>query len=265
MLETKTEGEKLFERYLTSQGLSFEFEKEYQGKAKRPDYAIRWEDSPVLIDVKDFESPLPSGVGAFDPYPPIREKIAQGCKKFKEYKNFCCALALFNNNAFVMIQNADFVLGSMYGDSGFTFPINIQTGVGSADLIERKFLGRGKMVRPHWSHPQNTTISALITVTAIRPHYVRLVEMLGTNIKGRTLMTIEECEAELQLKDPTYNTELEIPRVIVWHNAVARIPFPSNLFCGPYDTHFGVAKREDGSLEQRVTFRGSRLPVSVRL
>lgn len=266
MVAAKTEGEKLFERYLISQGLAFEFEKEYPQKAKRPDYTVPWEGNSVLVDVKDFESPSHlSGSGAFDPYSPIREKINQGCTKFKEYKDFCCALALFNNNAFVMLQDASIVLGSMYGDSGITFPVNIETGVGRADLMKHAFLGRGKMVRPHWSRPQNTTISALITVTAIRPHCVRLEEMIGSNIKCKTLMTIEDCEAELRLKDPTYDAELEIPRVIVWHNAAARTPFPANLFCGSYDTHFGVAKNEHGSLVQRVTFRGSGLPVSVRL
>ena len=46
--------------------------------------------------------------------------------------------------------------------------------------------------------------------------------------------------------DPNLNTELTLPRVIVWHNAMARIPFPNKLFCGPYDTHFGLLGKRMG-------------------
>jgi hypothetical protein len=52
----RTEGEVLFEQYLATQQLAFEFEKEHAGKSKKPDYAIEWKSRPVLLDVKDFES-----------------------------------------------------------------------------------------------------------------------------------------------------------------------------------------------------------------
>jgi hypothetical protein len=94
----RTEGEKLFERYLASQSLPFEFEKEQVGKSKRPDYSIVWNGKPVLLDVKDFDAPenVPRGFGAFDPYPRIREKIEQGREKFKQFKEVCCAVVLCN-------------------------------------------------------------------------------------------------------------------------------------------------------------------------
>jgi len=56
-----------------------------------------------------------------------------------------------------------------------------------------------------------------------------------------------------------------VPRVIVWHNAVARIPFPTNLFRGAYDTHFGIVRVEDGEVEQDVTYEGSDVPNRLRL
>ncbi len=56
-----------------------------------------------------------------------------------------------------------------------------------------------------------------------------------------------------------------VPRVIVWHNAVARIPFLTNLFRGPYDTHFGIVRVEDGEVEQDVTYEGSDIPNRLRL
>lgn len=216
-----------------------------------------------MLDVKDFNGPakMVSGCGAFDPYPRIREKIEQGRDKFKQFRDVCCALVLCNlGNPFVMLQDSNIMLGAMCGDPGFTFPVNTKTGVGDASKLRRRFLDKGKMIRPHWSKPQNTTISALITLSTIQPHYVRLIEMIR---KNRSMET-EHCQAEVERTHPDYDLTLTIPRVIVWHNAVARISFPLDLLCGPYDSHFGVVQ-EEGSTFQRVTFRGRLLPESVKL
>jgi hypothetical protein len=76
---------------------------------------------------------------------------------------------------------------------------------------------------------------------------------------------IEECEAELQRTVPSFDLAWEVQRVVVWQNALARIPFPDELFCGPYDIHFGVLKTEDGVVGQGVTYRGKELPESVEV
>jgi hypothetical protein len=262
--QARTAGETLFEQYLATQDLPFEFEKKHAGKSKKPDYIVNWRGNHVVFDVKDFDAPDEhrAGFAAFDPYPRIREKIQQGRNKFREYKEVCCSLVLYNRGQpLVNLQTPDIMLGSMYGDVGFTFPVNTSTGVGDADKMKRSFLGRGKMVRPHWSQPQNTTISAIITLSTVRPHYQLLVEM----IQAEKQREIAECEAELAERVPDYNPDLRIPRVIVWHNAVARIGFPDDLFRGPYDTHFGVVREENGIVKQVVTYRGRSLPASVKV
>jgi len=202
------------------------------------------------------------GRGYFDPYPRVREKIDQGRKKFKEYKDFCCALALYNpDSPLVRLEDWHIMLGAMYGDSGYTFPVNIVTGIGDADARRPAFLGRGKMLRPKLDTPQNTTIAALITLTVIHPYRVRLVEMIGASLQTGTRASLDELKTAL-LRD-RLDPELVIPRVIVWHNAFARLPFPPDLFCGPYDTHFGVVRGEDGVFNA-VTFRSGSLPESVK-
>jgi len=259
----RTEGEKLFELYLASQNLPFKFEPEHPGKAKRPDYSLEWNRQPVLVDVKDFAAPqqFRTGFMQVDPYPPIREKIEQGRDKFKEFKDVCCAVVLCNlGNPFAMLEQSDIVLGAMYGDSGFTFPVNMNTGVGDATKLKSAFLNRGKMIRPHWAKPQNTTIAALITLTKIQPHY----ELMKEALRSAEDKDIEQCLTELESTVPNFDLNFSIPRVIVWHNGFARIPFPADLFCGDYDTHFGVVKDEEGSF-QRATFRGSQLPDSVKV
>lgn len=261
---SRTKGELLFEQYLQSQSLPFEFEKEHINRSKRPDYTIEWEGRPIVFDVKDFDPPARMSMGfqQVDPYTPIREKINQGRDKFKQYKEYCCGLVLHNaGSPFVMLDKPDFVLGAMYGDSGFTFPVSTSTGIGDASQIQRAFLGRGKMIRPNWSEPQNTTISAIITVVKVRPHFLRLMDLIRDNPRR----SIEEDEQELRSQIPNFDLESEVTRLIVWHNAVARIPFPANLFCGAYDTHFGIVNLQRGEVEQDVTYEGDAVPNRLKL
>lgn len=257
----RTAGEILFKQYLQSQKLSFEFEMEHVGKSKRPDYTIEWEGRTVVFDVKDFDPPsrISMGFQQVDPYPRIREKIDQGREKFKQYKEYCCGLVLHNaGSPFVMLEQPDFMLGAMYGDSGFTFPFNTTTGVGDANQLKQAFLGRGKMIRPNRPEPQNTTISAIITIVAIRPHFLQLLDMVRENPR-------EGYGPEVSNRIPGFDPEFEVPRVIVWHNAVARIPFPTLLFRGAYDTHFGIVPVENGKAEQSVTYEGDTVPDRLRL
>jgi hypothetical protein len=113
--------------------------------------------------------------------------------------------------------------------------------------------GRGKMVRPNWSQSQNTTISAIIAAVRIQPHFLRLLGLVDEDPTKDTA----EYEAEIRSRIPDYDSTLQVPRVIVWHNAVARIPFPKTLFCGQYDTHFGIVPAAERVVEQDVTYEGS--------
>ena len=262
---SRTQGEILFEQYLATQRLEFEFEKTYPGKSKRPDYAIEWNGQPIIFEVKDFDPPesLP-GSGAYDPYIGIREKINQGRDKFKEYKEFCCGLVLRNlGHPLVSLQEPIIVLGAMYGDSGLTIPVNTTTGIAESDRMKPAFLGRGKMIRPN--RHQNTTISAIITLSAIRPHNVLLIEAFSETLREENARSYEECEQELRRTVPGFDPNWEVPRVIVWHNGVARISFPPDLFCGPYDTNFGIVRSDDDTVTQGITYRGGALPKSVKV
>jgi hypothetical protein len=114
------------------------------------------------------------------------------------------------------------------------------------------------MIRQKESKIQNTTLSAMITVMIIQPFRIELTEMMVEN-PGR------DVEAEMRQRIPDFNPDIEIPRVIVWHNGVARIPFPTNLFCGDYDSHYGIVRHADGSTTQQVTFEGSSVPERLKL
>jgi hypothetical protein len=243
-----TSGELLFQVYLDAMDYPYEFEKEFPGKSKRPDYTVT-KGEVSLFDVKDFEPYMPPGGGGFyDPYPGIREKIEEGRKKFKEFKEFPCSLVLKNNgNARVDLKSVDIMLGSMYGDSGFTFPVDMKLG-GAAGPMKRAFLGRGKMIRP--THYQNATISALVTL-----HYVDVgMRQYRTMVKKYPNLDVEETLAAAAKEFPNFDVGEKQLGVIVWENAVARIPLSRELFSGPYDERWGY---DDGY--QSIVYRGEKL------
>jgi hypothetical protein len=105
-----TAGELLFQDYLDLMRYPYEFEKEFPGKKKRPDYTVT-RNGVFLFDVKDFDPYMPLGFAAYDPYPRIREKIEEGREKFKQFKEFPCSLVLKNNgNTFVHLESVDIML-----------------------------------------------------------------------------------------------------------------------------------------------------------
>jgi hypothetical protein len=201
------------------------------------------------------------GFQQVDLYPRIREKIGAGRKKFKEFKEYCCALVLYSAEPErIGLLEENTMLGAMYGNSGFACLVNNSTGAREVSHIQPAFLRGGKMLRPGRPTPENTTISAIITLTEIRPHYERLLDMMDEY----PAMNVAELQGQAERVIPDFAPNRGLPRVIVWHNAVARIGFPENLFRGPYDTHLGTV-REGDELSQRVTYRGHLLPERVRI
>jgi hypothetical protein len=242
-----TTGELLFQEYLCAMRYPHEFEKQFPGKSKRPDHTVT-KNGVHLFDVKDFDPYTPLGFSAYDPYPRIREKIEEGREKFKQFKEFPCSLVLYNNgNAFVHLESFDIMLGSMYGDSGFTVPVDTKLGK-AAGPLKKAFLSRGKMVRP--THNQNTTISALITLRHVGVG-MRQYRKIVNKFPG---LSMEETLAAATEKFPNFDLGEKQLGVIVWENAVARIPLSRELFTGPYDERWGY----DGGF-QTVVFRGEKL------
>lgn len=239
-------GENLFEEYLASQKLTnWEFEREYPGKSRLPDYTLHVNQEEYLFDVKEFKSKPPeSEVGCYDPYDPIREKIEAGRKKFKEYKDWPCCLVLYSGGSLPLInlEDPNVMFGAMLGDCGVIESFNPAPGVKDSSAIKWGFLDRGKMFRPKTGQTQNTTISALIALRHVPVGRVRL-EAHMRDLKKRQPVTEEDwfdMKVDFDLKERELG-------VVVFENPFARIPLSSNMFIGPYDKRY---KWEGNSLER---------------
>jgi hypothetical protein len=256
-----TTGELLFQDYLEAMQYSYGFERAFPGKSKRPDYTVT-KNGVFLFDVKDFAPCNILGFGAYDPYSRIREKIEEGRRKFKEYKEFPCSIVLWNNGRPLLhLHKPGIVLGAMYGDTGFKLPIDIATGTACGEL-EPAFLGRGKMLRyGDGDNAKNKTISALITLRHVRvgdlrsdriwKERKRIDKSFG---KLDPITAVQEVFDEAAKRYPNFDAEETQLGVIVWENAVARIPLSRDLFTGPYDERWGYEDRH-----QRIVFRGEKL------
>ncbi len=242
-----TAGEILFEDYLKGMQYPYEFEKEFPGKSKRPDYTVTKDGDTFLFDVKDFIENMPVGFSAYDPYPRIREKIDEGRVKFKQFKEFPCAVVLQNNgNIFVHLDRPHVVLGAMYGDTGFKVPVWLGNGLPpEPPPVTQVFLGRGKMLRGRTQ--QNTTISALITLRRVGAGWLRYRKM----VKEFPKLSIDDTLKAAAERYVNFDLNEEHLGVIVWENAVARIPLSRTLFTGDYDLRWGVEGQD-----QTITFAG---------
>ncbi|HXU38927.1 MAG TPA: hypothetical protein VN937_21415 [Blastocatellia bacterium] len=242
--QMRTKGERLFERYLRLQGITdYEYESKNAGKLKRPDYTVVIADQEYLFEVKDFQ-PKDALNSASDPYIRIRKRIELAREKFREYKDWPCCLVLYDDNARLDLEEPEIMLGAMYGNFGVGMEFNHAIGELDAATERWGFHDGGKMFRPKSSTPQNTTISAVITLR----HVAVGLRKLGVFLEGlkekRPNITAAEALSETFSRNIDFDKQERHLGVIVWENEFARIPFPRTLFCGPYDLRWGKCEKE---------------------
>lgn len=239
----QTPGEAAFEAYLRSQEITdFIHEKEFPGKSKRPDYSVTLVGREHLFEVKDIDSEPPGpGFGFWDPYGPIREKIDQARKKFKEFKDYPCSLVIHLTQGFALIDDPKVIYGAMHGDPAIEFLVDKEKGRLVPDSQREVFTKDGRMTQPHWKDPQNTTINAIIALRGIRIGEKRFVHEYLAQFGGD--------EAYAHLGDDVGYDKNEIGRgVVVFENVDARVPLDRQLFRGRFDERWGA----DGDAVTRI-------------
>ena len=246
---TRKQSELLFEEYLTAQGYSdWSHEPPVEGKSKRPDFRLNHGGSSHFFEVKEFDAPnFPPGYGgAYNPYKPIREKINQATRQFKEYKESSCSLVLANPNlAVVQLETPSEIIGAMLGNLGFQIPVDAISDEGL--LPEQVFMGGGKMVDDKHQSAQNTTFSSIIVLCTYplwQNQFRAAIKMRQRELGRKT--TLEE---EFEFIDAIPNSpDLRRVRAVVHENPCARIPLSRDLFVGPFDERWGV----EGEFIKRV-------------
>ena len=232
MANEKTFSDLLFEEYLASQGITtFDYEKDWEGIPTHPDYTVYHNGRTFIFDVKEFDwsQYYPGQLVSDNPCDRIREKINQVRTQFKYFKDKPCCLVLYTHDPLVELHEATTMLGAMYGDFGVTMLFDTEKGSAVPNSTKQAFLTGGKMFRYESSKPQNQTISALVTLRNIHVGQRRYQKIFRESLRsGQPIAPID------------FDTDEKRVGVIVWENAYARVPFPRDMFLGPYDMRWGV-------------------------
>ena len=250
IVNEKTPGELAFEEYLNGQQILFEHEPPLNFTNNLIDYVIDHRThGKIYLEVKDINCPPPLGsFSQFDPYLPIRKHIEEGKRKFKDFAEELCALVLFTPpGSFVNLMEPHVMLGAMYGDLGFTVPVDLGAGIADGSRIESKFLvGKGKMVQP--TRFQNTRIAALISLVNYSTFTKEAVLYARTD-DGRS----EEERWDDALSGRAGIRQEPTLCVTVWENGPAKRRLPQDLFRGPMDAWWACDEDRQGA-----TFIGER-------
>jgi hypothetical protein len=226
---------------------------------KRPDYLVTIADMEILFEVKQFqatEEDFRLGSRGYDPYGPIRDKIDAARKQFKDLKDHCCCLVLYNREKPLVDLGWQFIYGAMLGNMATRVPFDPARGL-LLDQSEDGFSGgRGKMIRygkgepPTALEPQNSTISAVVVLQQIgvgKRRFDASVKRMQRKL-GRELTLEEHFEAMNNARGTERDVSLTQLRVVVCENPYARIRLPRGTFRGPYDERYGADEVTKGHI-----------------
>lgn len=242
----KTVSERLFQRYLRSQGVSFEFEAESPGKKARPDFAVVAGGATVYCEVKELHErrppPSPGTAANFDPYAGVRKEIHEARRQFREYKDHPCVLVLYNVNDWEFRSWPDVLLGAMLGEVGWAIPFNKDRGRLEVNRASRAFGDGGKMVSPKSRRLQNTTFSAIAVLSEYRepnPDFHRELRRRENALARRHSRARSDDGWLGMVIGLARQHPIELParpRLCTIENPLARIPLPDRFFAGEFDS-----------------------------
>jgi hypothetical protein len=256
VMQKKNKSERIFERYLNSNGYKGKWthEPSISGKNKHPDYLLDSNGEKCFFEVKELRKKLhePAEWPAYiEPYSSLRVEIDEARSQFKEFKKYPCSLVVYNIDDKQARLRPIYVFGAMLGNLGFVMRFDSTEGKAVKGTEKNVFLNGGKMLNKN--QPQNTTISAIIVLEEFLDNG-EVEKALNKEVKkqGRRF-AIEEL-LDIRMKLYKNNRVRRVPRVIVIKNPCARMGFPDNLFGGPFDERWEM---QDGKIVR--VFTGNKL------
>ena len=254
----QTASERLVAEYFCCQRYtSWEHEPQVPGKRSKLDFRLRFNGADLYFEVKEFlpGSGLRSfGVAAHDPYRPVRERINEVRKQFREYKEFCCSLIL--HDCLPALRNHTTIVGSMLGNIVFRRLFDKWRSTLVGDWAPA-FSSGGKMVASYQrAETQNTTVSAIIVLEPFESSLRKFRVSRGERERdaGRELAGSEFRSLAVEHGWRENGGWPEELRAVVYENPYARMPLPRDVLIGPLDERFG----RDGDEMARV-FVGDEL------
>jgi hypothetical protein len=242
-------GERLFAAYLRQRRLSWEYEREVNGR--RPDFSVDHPDGTFVAEVYEPQLRLPEGGGWFDSYTPLRGTFdGRKAKQIKAVKGAGLPyVAVVADTNFDMPIKPLIMAGAMFGNLAVTFTVKPDVPEGFDD---RTVFGSGGRVQAN----QYRGVSAMALIERFNPTTRKLglaVEARLARIpQWRPEMT-ERQTAALQsaivrltqqaeddfLASGSYDPRARLARLTVLHNPYAQHPLRPEVLNGPHDRQWG--------------------------
>jgi hypothetical protein len=245
-MEPKSRAECVFEEYLRHRGLTWEYEA-LPGR-KKPDYAIPHPTGKCVVEVKEIRDPNPLPMNGFRPDRPIRKKIRRARTQLGEYKEYCCSLAIFSDSMFGPSEPGT-ILGAAFGP-GFQQEGRDYSKIDPTPPVYR-FCRKSELSPdlqflsdPLLSPAANRTFSALILLAHYELSELHLEVWKRLYARQQAGQEVDHADQFRLLKElgPTFGESRRYSgtiRVVVIENPFATIPFPDDLFRGPFDQRWG--------------------------
>jgi hypothetical protein len=236
----KSRAETVFEQYLADRDTSWEYEA-LPGR-KKPDYLIPHAKGKCIVEVKEVEDPDPRPTSGFDPDRAVRAKIRRARKQFREYKHLPCGFAVYSESMFgpydpsIMLAAA---FGPGYQQAGRDYG-RVDPNPSFYRFLKRSELPADKhfLAEPLLSPVANTTFSAMIMIARWELSELNLEVWKRMYAQQEAGQPIDNQFDLLNELGPTLCDSRRFPgtvRVIVMENCHKRLPFPDDLFRGPFD------------------------------
>jgi hypothetical protein len=242
----QSKAELVFEDYLARHGIIWEYET--LAGLKKPDYVIPHAAGKCIVEVKQIEDPNPRPTKGYNPDRSVRAKIKSARKQLGEYKEHPCSLAVYSESMFGPYEPS-IILSAAFGP-GYTQAGRDYGKIDPSPSFYR-FCNRSELptdmhflAKAMLSPVANRTFSALIMLSCYEINELHLnvwkrlyaIQEAGQPISNNDqFRLLEELGPELALERRYAGTV----RVIVVENRHANVPFPEDLFRGPFDQRWG--------------------------
>jgi hypothetical protein len=236
----RSTAERLFESYLSGQGLPWEYEPLFG--QWRPDYLIHAASADCVVEVEELRQPDPLPSGGYAPDRAVREALRRGHKQVRGCKHLPAGILIYSESVFRSVTGIS-VAAAAFGP-GYQNALPYDRVGAAAPAL--RFLTRREcgvyqhLANPFLSRTDNRSISAVMLLTHYRLDMFELAvwqELLRRQERGEQIPPGANIKVAADLEGRAPRTfEFEgTRRVVLIENPYARIPFPHDVFQGPFD------------------------------
>lgn len=238
----RSDFETLFSKHLIRLGLHSLYEQPHG--VKNPDFTIKAGNKVVAVAELKQQSYSKAQLSQLklgkpvslsrDPYYFVRKAINEAGKQFRYSKEYPCILIVDPIGSVLPV----ILLAAMLGDLVVTWPVPAQEKSNSE--VQYALGDNGRMRHSKINKPYNTTITAIGTMTTIRPGelesgYPEIMKLYRTKDAIDYFAAAQKTREELKKAGFDFHEEAVSISYVV--NPYANLPFPSELI-GKYDQVF---------------------------